>query len=84
MKLKSGSLLRAMIDTKGTTQSDVAAYARCSRAFISALATERKTSCTTQVAGRIAEFLTVPVEVLFDPKTSAVSGDSSKTQQRVA
>jgi plasmid maintenance system antidote protein VapI len=74
MKLKSGSLLRALMDTKGVSNADVAMAAGVGRTFISALVNERRTSCTPAVAERIARRLEVPLDVLFDPKTSAGSG----------
>lgn len=74
MRLRSGALLRELMNTKGLSNADIALHARCGRTWISALVNERRTSCTPQVAERIAERLEVPLTVLFDPKTSAVSG----------
>lgn len=74
MKLKSGALLREHMNIKRLSNADVALHARVGRTFISALVNERRTSCTPQVAERIAERLEVPVSGLFDPRASAVSG----------
>lgn len=84
MKLKSGSLLRELMNTKRLSNADVAISAGCGRTFISALVNERRTSCTPLVAARIAERLEVPLEVLFDPRTSAASGDNNKRKAKAA
>lgn len=77
MRLRSGALLRELMNTKGLSNADVGLSAQVGRTFISALVNERRTSCTVKVAHRIAERLEVPVEVLFDPRQSAVSGRSA-------
>ena len=74
MRLKSGTLLRELMNTKGLSNADVALHAKCGRTFISALVNERRTSCTPEKAERIAERLDVPVGLLFDLRVSAVSG----------
>jgi transcriptional regulator with XRE-family HTH domain len=50
----------------------LARYADCSKGFISHLLAGRRSSCTTDLAERIAEALGVPVEILFDPRVSPV------------
>lgn len=84
MRLTSGMILRGLMDTKHLSNADVAAHARVGRTFISALVNERRTSCTPEVAERIAERLEVPLQVLFVPKASAISGRNIKTRERVA
>jgi hypothetical protein len=84
MRLRSGSLLRELMNTKHLSNADIAAHSRCGRTFISALVNERRTSCTPIKAQLIAERLEVPLEVLFVPKTSAGSGSSNKTREKVA
>ena len=84
MRLKSGALLRELMNTKHLSNADVGNSAEVSRTFISALVHERRTSCRPVVAERIARRLEVPLEVLFDPRTSADSGRSNKTQARAA
>lgn len=84
MRLKSGALLRELMNTKHLSNADVALHAKCSRTWISALVNERRTSCTPAIAQRIAERLEIPVELLFDPKPSAVSGHSDKRQKVAA
>lgn len=84
MKLKSGPLLRELMNTKRLSNADIAMTAGCGRTFISALVNERRTSCTPAVATHIAERLEVPLEVLFDPRTSAASGDNYKRKAKAA
>ena len=80
MRLKSGPLLRELMNTRQLSNEDVARSVGCARTFISALVNERKTSCKVVTAERIAERLQVPVEVLFDPRQSgdAVSSDKRR------
>lgn len=89
MRLKSGSLLRELMNTKGLSNADVAMTVRkdngevLGRTFVSALVNERRLSCTPKVAEGIARRLEVPLEVLFDPKASAPSGQIIKTREKV-
>lgn len=78
MRLRSGKMLRGLMDTKALSNEDVARHAGCGRTFISALVNERRTSCTEKVARRIAERLEVPLELLFDPRASATGGRNDK------
>ncbi len=82
MRLNSGKILRGLMEMKHLSNADVAAHARVGRTFISALVNERKTSCTPDVAMRIAERLEVPLEVLFTPRASAASGRIISTQRK--
>lgn len=84
MRLQSGKLLRAQMDVKKLSNEMVARHAGVGRTFISALVNERRTSCTPQVATRIAERLEVPVELLFVPKTSAASSRNVKQKEKAA
>lgn len=84
MRLNSGKILRGLMDTKRLSNADVALSAGVGRTFISALVNERRTSCTPLVAQRIAERLEVPLEVLFAPRTSAASGNNTKTRRKAA
>jgi len=52
----------------------LARYSGCSKSFISHLLAGRKTTCTPELAQRIAEALEVPVTLLFEPRQSADSG----------
>lgn len=84
MRLRSGKLLRELMNTKGVSNAEVAMSAGVGRTFISALVNERRTSCTPRVAEAVARRLEIPLELLFDPKTSAASGRSSIIQRKVA
>ena len=84
MRLKSGALLRELMNTKGLSNADVALSSDVGRTFISALVNERRTSCKPITAERIARRLEVPVTVLFDPKQSADSGSSDKQREKVS
>ena len=78
MRLRSGRLLRELMNTKGLSNQDVGMAAGVYRTFISALVNEARTSCTPEVAARIARRLDVPTELLFEPKTSAASRRNKK------
>lgn len=80
MRLRSGSLLRELMNTKHLSNADVGLSAGVGRTFISALVNERRTSCKPTVAERIAERLEVPLEVLFVPRASAASGRNDLSQ----
>ena len=82
MRLKSGALLRELMNTKRLSNEAVGRHAGVQRTFISALVNERRTSCTPKVAARIAERLEVPLEVLFVPRASAASVKNGKRQTR--
>lgn len=76
MKLTSGKILRGLMDQRQVSNADVAMASGCGRTFISALVNERRTSCTPEVAERIARYLQVPLEILFMPRASTGSGRS--------
>lgn len=84
MRLTSGKILRGLMDAKRLSNADVAAHARVGRTFISALVNGRRTSCSPRVAELIAERLEVPLEVLFVPRTSIVSGSSHQSREKVS
>ena len=62
----------------------LARYADCSKGFISHLLAARRSSCTPELAERIAEALNVPVEVLFEVRKSTSSGSFDNRKQTVA
>lgn len=78
MKLRSKDILIAFMEDKGFSTQRLATYASCSKSMVGHLRTGHKTSCTPQLAQRIAEALDVPLVALFDARTSAVSGENSK------
>lgn len=81
MRLKSGALLRELMNTHNLSNAEVAMSAGVGRTFISALVNERRTSCTPRVAELIAARLKVPEEVLFVERASALSGRSDKREE---
>lgn len=83
MQLTNGKILRGLMDTRGVSNADVAMAAGCGRTWISALVNGRRTSCSPKVAERIALYLQVPLEVLFVPRASAVSGHHA-SDERIA
>lgn len=84
MKLRSGTLLRSLMDTQNVSNADVGMAADCGRTFISALVNGRRTSCKPVTAERIALYLRVPLELLFEPNESIGSGRSIKTREKAA
>lgn len=78
MKLRSADVLRAFMKQKNFSMARLALYSGCSKSFIGFLANGDKTSCTKELAKRISEALDVPLEVLFDERVSAVSGQNVK------
>lgn len=78
MKITSKDTLKALIKQRGLSYGDIGEMADCHRTMISALANGHRTSCTPQLAERIVRCLDIPLEVLFVPHASAVSGRNSK------
>lgn len=78
MKLRSAAILKAFMDQKNFSVQRLATYSGCSKGFIGHLRTGHKTSCTEKLAKNIAEALDVPLEVLFERRVSAVSGQNNK------
>ncbi|MBX4168092.1 helix-turn-helix domain-containing protein [Rhodococcus sp. DMU2021] len=74
MKLRSPETLRALMRQDDFSLARLARYADCSKSFISHLLSGRRSSCTPELAERIAEALHVPTEVLFEPKLSPSEG----------
>ena len=61
------------IDPRKITQRSLARRADVSQAFISQLASGKKTGCNPETAELIAEVTGVDVTVLFDPEHASVS-----------
>lgn len=83
MKLRSPEMLRIMMRDHGFSMARLARYADCSKSMISHLCEGRKSSCSQELAVRIAEAFGVSAEVLFEPRASAVSGRNI-TPERMA
>lgn len=84
MKLISHEVLKAHMEHKKFSVQRLATYAGCSKAFIGFLRTGDKTSCTKELAEKIALALDLPLEALFVTKTSAGSGQNTKRPVRNA
>jgi transcriptional regulator with XRE-family HTH domain len=76
MRLQSGNTLQALIEQRGMNQSRLAEAAGCSRSFVNGLCSGQRRSCTDELAGRIAEVLQVPLDVLFAPTQSPAWGSN--------
>lgn len=84
MRLTSADVLKAFMGQKNYSHERLARYAGCSRGFISHLTSGRKTSCSAELAVRIAEALDVPFEVLFVPGESTDGRSFPKYKGRTA
>lgn len=65
MRLNSADTLIALMKQRGYSHARLGRYAGCSSGFISHLTKGRKSSCSAELAERIAEALDVPSELLF-------------------
>lgn len=74
MKVISQDVLKALIRARNLSYGDVGEMADCHRSMVSQLANGDRTSCTPELAERIARCLGVSIDVLFVPKVSADSG----------
>lgn len=73
MKLQSEATLRALMAQRHFSMERLARYSGCSKSFISHLTSGRKSTCSPELAERIAEALEVPLELLFVSHVSATS-----------
>ena len=78
MKLNSKDTLRALIKQRGLSYSEVGEMSDCHRTMVSALVNGHRSSCTPELAERLARCLSVPVEVLFAPQAPTASGHDDK------
>lgn len=84
MKLRSAETLRALMRQDEFSLARLARYAGCSKSFISHLLSGRRSSCTTELGDRIAEALSVPVEILFVVCKSPSAGQSGNQKASAA
>lgn len=84
MKLRSKDILVAYMEDKGFSCQRLAIYAQCSKSFIGFLRNGDKTSCSPELALRIAEALDVPLVGLFVVQESAASGKNDKKRKVAA
>lgn len=82
MRLKSADTLRALMQQDEFSFGRLARYAGCHKSFISHLLAGRRSTCTPDMAERIAEALGVPTTVLFDPNASPSSTRAVKSSSR--
>jgi len=82
MRLISSATLRALMEQKDVSLADMARATERSKGFISHLTRGRKTTCSPEVADRIARRLDVHLELLFVPSMS--SSDGRNVSQRKA
>lgn len=80
MRLTSKDTLRALIKQRGLSYGDIGQMADCHRTMISQLVNGNRTSCTPELAERIALCLGVPSEVLFVAQASAATGRNAKAK----
>jgi plasmid maintenance system antidote protein VapI len=73
MRPKSGAALRELI-RQDYSLASFAVAAGCSRSMIHGLCAGDKASCSDELASRIAEALSVSVDVLFAPSRSPIGG----------
>lgn len=84
MRITHREMFRAAIDRAGLSYGALAGRVGCSKSFIAALAIGRKTSATPELAEHIAEALSVPVDLLFEPTRSGQSGSSVRSARTAA
>lgn len=65
MQLSSPEMLTATIRRRGFSLADLARQCGCSKSMVGHLTTGHKTTCTPDLAERIAAALDVPLELLF-------------------
>ena len=70
MRLRSAETLRALMRQQSLSLGALASAAQCSKSFVSHLLSGRRSSCTDELASRIAWALDVPVHVIFVPSKS--------------
>lgn len=81
MRLANPATLAALMEQRSMSMGTLARYADCSKGFISHLVAGRRRTCTPPLAERIAEALSVPLEVLFVPSVASTERQTAK--QRV-
>ena len=74
MQITHRATLRALAEQRGLSYAGLASKVGCTKQFIGHLAVGRKTGASNELAERIAEALSVPLDVLFVPDGSTDSG----------
>jgi transcriptional regulator with XRE-family HTH domain len=83
MRVVSAEMLRATMARRSMSMSRLARYAGCSKSMIGHLCSGYKTTCTPELALRIAEGLDVEAELLFVPTASTSRSRSANTREKV-
>ncbi|WP_426566422.1 helix-turn-helix domain-containing protein [Angustibacter sp. McL0619] len=83
MKLKSAGLMRELMGPGACNLSlgELAEMSHCHKSFVSHLLSGRRSSCTPELAERIARSLRVPVTVLFDARLASTTGTENKSEE---
>lgn len=76
MRLQSTDTLRALMAQRNFSMERLARYSGCSKSMVSHLTSGRKSTCSPELAERIAEALEVPLTILFVPSVSTTRSDS--------
>jgi transcriptional regulator with XRE-family HTH domain len=84
MRLRSPETLQALMRQYGFSLKDLAETSGCSKGFISHLLAGRRSSCTTELAERIARALHIPIEVLFEARLSTSTMPVDKNEGSAA
>jgi transcriptional regulator with XRE-family HTH domain len=84
MKVRNPQVLKGLIQQKGLSYADVGRNTERDRTYIYQLASGRRSTCLPQVAVRIAQILDVPVDLLFEPRMSPVTGQSVDSRKKIA
>lgn len=82
MRLQSRHTLKALMAQRSFSLERLARYSGCSKSMVSHLTAGRKSTCTPELAERIAEALEVPLEILFVPHASTNGRDSVGGQRK--
>lgn len=81
MQIAHPPTFKALIKQRGLSYSALGREVGCAKQFIGHLAIGHKTGATPELAERIAEALSVPLDVLFVPTESTESGQSVHSEK---
>lgn len=81
MQIAHPPTLKALIKQRGLSYAALGREVGCAKQFIGHLAVGHKTGATPELAERIAEALSVPLEVIFVPGESTNSGQTDHSEK---
>lgn len=84
VKLASPEALKQFLRFRGMSYAELATRTGCSKALIGHLASGRNTHTGVDIARGISKALDVPIDSLFLPDVSTVSGLSSHHRKEVS